>query len=98
MAGTVGAACLPLAFLFWQRNRKIAVLGLFAASTMVVTSRSSGPLMTTAFVVLALILWKVKESMQAIRVAVVLAIVALAVAMNEPVYYIMAKIDFTGKS
>jgi hypothetical protein len=97
-AGTVGAVCLPLAVLFWKRNRKLAVAGLFATGAMVFTSRSSGPLMTTAFVLFGLMLWKLRSQMRLIRWAAVAAVVALDLVMNAPVYYIIAWIDLTGSS
>jgi hypothetical protein len=98
MAGTVGAACLPLALLFWHRNRKLAIWGLAATAVMVITSRSSGPLMTAAAILFALGLWKIKENIQAVRWSIILGVIVLALAMNDPVYYVIAKIDLTGGS
>ena len=43
LAGTVGAVCMPLAVLFWQRNRKLCLLGVLATGLIVVSSSSSGP-------------------------------------------------------
>lgn len=98
LAGTVGAACLPLAILFWKSNRKLALLGLAVTGAMVLTSRSSGPVMTAFFIIFALVLWRFRTYMRMIRWGGVLAILALALVMNAPIYYILDRIDLTGSS
>ena len=98
LAGTVGATCLPLAICFWKSNRKLALLGLAVTGTMVLTSRSSGPVMTAFFVVVALVLWQFRAYMRMIRWGSVLAILTLALVMNAPVYFILDRIDLTGSS
>jgi hypothetical protein len=98
LAGTVGAVCLPLAFLFWKGNRPLALLGLVTTGTMVLTSRSSGPIMTALVACLGLCLWNVRSHLRLIRWAVVLGVMTLALAMNAPVWYILARIDLTGSS
>ena len=98
LAGTVGAVCLPLAILFWKSNRKLALLGLAATGSIVLTSRSSGPVMTAFFTVFGLVLWRFRTYMQLIRWGGLLAILALALVMNAPIYYILDRIDLTGSS
>jgi len=98
LAGTAGAVCLPLALLFWKENRKLAILGIVATLGMVVASASSGPILTTAAVIGGLVLWRVRNSMRQIRIALVLGIIGLALVMSDPVYYVLAKIDLTGSS
>jgi hypothetical protein len=98
LAGTVGAACLPLAVLFWKSNRKLALLGLAVTGSMVLTSRSSGPAMTAIFVVLGLSLWKFRKYMRLIRWSAVLGVLLLAMVMNAPVYFILDRINLTGHS
>jgi hypothetical protein len=98
LAGTVGAVCLPMALLFWRKKRRLALIGLIATGSMVMTSRSSGPIMTCFFALLALAVWKVRHRMRLIRWGAVLAIIALSIVMNAPVYYLLARIDLTGSS
>lgn len=98
LAGTVGAVCLPMAILFWKKNRNLAFLGLITTVTIVIASRSSGPIMTAAFAIFGLGLWKMRSHMRLIRWSAVFAIVALNVVMNAPIYYLLARIDFTGAS
>ncbi|MEI6166055.1 MAG: hypothetical protein WCS52_02570 [bacterium] len=98
LAGTVGAVCLPLALLFWKDNRRLSLLGLVTTGTMVLTSRSSGPIMTALMACLGLSLWKVRAHMRLIRWSAVLAVITLTFAMNAPVCYVLARIDLTGSS
>jgi hypothetical protein len=98
LAGTVGAVCVPLTVLFWQRRRKLALIGLLTTATIVGASRSSGPIMTTLVALACLALWKWRSHMRMIRWGAVAAIVALNFLMNAPVYYLLARIDLTGSS
>ena len=98
LAGTVGAVCIPLAIAFWKKNRKLALVGLLATATIVVCSRSSGPIMTSIFALLGLVLWRARAKMQLVRWTVALGILGLAVVMQAPVYYLIARIDLTGSS
>jgi hypothetical protein len=98
LAGTVGAVCLPLALLFWRKHRRLALLGLITTGAIVWASRSSGPIMTAAVVCFGLGLWHVRTHMRLIRWGAVLGFIALNLAMNAPVYYLLARIDLTGSS
>lgn len=98
LAGTVGAVCMPMAILFWKKNRNLALLGLITTGTIVVTSRSSGPIMTAFIAIIGLALWKWRSYMRLIRWSAVLAIIGLNFLMNAPVYYLLARIDLTGSS
>jgi len=98
LAGTVGGACFPLALLLWNKNRKLALAGVATTAAMVLTSRSSGPVMTLMMGLAGLALWKLKERMRLVRWAGVFVVIALAVVMNAPIYYLLARIDLTGSS
>ncbi len=98
LAGTVGAVCLPVALLFWKSNRKLALLGLAVTGFMVLTSRSSGPMMTAIFIAFGLALWRFRQYMRLIRWGAALAVLVLAMVMNAPVYFILDRIDLTGSS
>jgi hypothetical protein len=98
LAGTAGAVCLPMAVCFWRENRRLALAGLFATLAVVFASGSSGPIMTLFAVVGALWLWTIRARMRAIRWLAVLAIFALNFLMNDPIYFLMARIDITGGS
>ena len=97
-AGTIGAVCLPMALYLWRENRGVALTGLAATIGIVFASGSSGPVMTLLIVVAALLLWRQRHSLRAIRWLTMLAIVALSFVMNDPVLYLLARIDITGGS
>ena len=98
LAGTVGAVCLPLALLFWRKNRKLALAGMAVTVGMVFASLSSGPIMTMLTALAALCLWRVRHTMPLIRTATVIGVIGLSIVMNDPVYYLLARIDLTGSS
>jgi hypothetical protein len=98
LAGTSGAACLPMAVFLWWWDRKLALLGMVATAAIVVASGSSGPAMTALTVVFALSIWKVRRRLRLFCWLAVLLVIGLDIAMNDPVYYLMARIDITGGS
>lgn len=97
-AGTVGAICMPLAILIWENSRKRALLGLAVAGIMVMTSASSGPILAVVAMVAALLIWKIRSKLRMMLWAFVGMLVVLNFVMNDPVYYLLARIDLTGKS
>jgi hypothetical protein len=98
LAGTVGAVCWPLVIPFWKTNRKLAILGFLTCAAIVLSSKSSGPIMTTMFIVGGLAAWRVRQHTRAIRWGALLAIITLHLVMKAPVYYLLARIDLTGSS
>jgi hypothetical protein len=98
LAGTVGAVCLPLAILFWNRNRKLCLGGIVATVLIVVSSSSSGPILTTGFVSIGLAFWKLRERMRLVRWTALIVILGLNMVMSVPVYYLLGRIDLTGNS
>jgi hypothetical protein len=98
LAGSVGAVCLPMAILFWKKNRKLALLGLAAAGSVVVTSRSSGPILTLFFTIMGLACWKFRRYMRQFRWGVLIGIILLNMVMQVPVYYLLDRINLTGHS
>lgn len=98
LAGTVGATCLPLMVLLWQRRRISAVLGSVACVGMVLASASSGPLMSLMLGVGAIGLWKFRRLTRFVVPAMVAAYAGLSLLMSRPPYYILNYIDLTGGS
>ena len=85
LAGTVGAVCWPMALMLWRENCKLALVGLAATGTIVLASSSSGPIMTSAFVLLGFALWRARRHMRLIRWGVVVVIIALDIVLKAPV-------------
>jgi hypothetical protein len=98
MAGSVGAVCFPLAFYMWQQKRMLALVGMAATCAIVYASGSSGPIMTVLAVCFAMALWMIQNHLRLIRWLAVLMVIILAMIMNDPVYYILARINITGGS
>jgi hypothetical protein len=98
LAGTIGGICLPMAIYLWQENRKLALIGLAATGGIVFASGSSGPVMTTFSVLFAMALWKIRSHLRVLRWLTVFFLIVLNFIMNDPVYFLMARIDITGGS
>ncbi|HTY85974.1 MAG TPA: O-antigen ligase family protein [Candidatus Acidoferrum sp.] len=98
LAGTVAAVCMPLAIFVWRESRLVALIGLAATGIMVLTSASSGPILTAAAIIGALGMWKFRSKLRLLLWGVVVMLVALNFIMNDPVYFLLARIDLTGKS
>jgi hypothetical protein len=97
-AGTIGAVCLPMALCYFRRNWKLAVLGIAGTAAMVFSSNSSGPMMTLFAVVVGMASWRVRGYLGPVRWLVVLGLVALDLVMNDPVYFLIARVDLAGGS
>jgi hypothetical protein len=97
-AGSVGAACLPMALFLWRENWKLALVGLASTGAVLVTSRSSGPAVTVLSILGAMLLWKVRDHMRSIRWGTLIALLVLNILMNDPVYFLIGRIDFAGGS
>jgi hypothetical protein len=98
LAGTVGAVCAPLIIGIWARHRRAAVIGLVACLGIIIASTSSGPLMSLFIGVFALTLWKWRRLTRHMRMAAVIGYILLLFVMNDPPYFLMARIDLTGSS
>jgi len=93
LAGTVGAACVPLMLGIWGTNKRVAVVGLITCLTMVVTCASSGPILSLGFALLAVGLWRFRHLMGMIRWGLVLGYIALELIMSRPAYFIIGELS-----
>jgi hypothetical protein len=98
LAGTVGAACLPLMIGIWRRCSTQAKIGLSACVVMVLASNSSGPLMSVIFGIFGLVMWRWRHRTRQMRIAAVVGYVILDLVMKAPAYYLIARVDLTGSS
>ena len=99
LAGTVGAVSLPLMVALWQRrHRMVACSGIVGCALMIVSSRSSGPILTTIVGLGALCAFPFRANLRPLRYLAVLTYVALDLAMQAPAYYLIARFDLTGGS
>ena len=98
LAGTVCAVCLPMSAYLWRQKRIIALIGLSTTWSIIWASASSGPVMTLVSIAGAMALWKFRHCLYAIRSLCILMFIALSLVMNDPVYFLLARIDLTGGS
>ena len=98
LAGSVGAASLPLMLALWRGWRLTAIAGAAACILMVYASASSGPILSAAAAVVALAMWPLRRHMRLIRWSLVAVYVLLEMVMKAPAYFLLARIDLTGSS
>jgi hypothetical protein len=96
LAGLFGAILFPLFLgLWWQRknNRVSTVVGMIAATVIVMASLSSTPLMAYMAGIGALCLWPLRKQMRLLRWGIVLCLVSLHMVMNAPVWALIARMN-----
>jgi hypothetical protein len=100
LAGVFGATIVPLFVRLWstRKDRLVAVAGIVGATTMVITSGSSTPLGAYAAGLVGMWFWPLRKHMRVLRRGLVLLILALALVMKAPVWFLIARIDFVGGS
>ncbi|MCX7727668.1 MAG: O-antigen ligase family protein, partial [Chitinispirillaceae bacterium] len=100
LAGTAGAVSFPFMvyFILTKTSRVIGIIGVISTLAMVVTSNSSGPIMTLFFGIVGLFFWRWRFKMKIVRIFILLTLVGLNFVMKSPVWYLLAKIDLTGSS
>jgi hypothetical protein len=87
-----------MALWLWRSHRLTAMVGVFSCLAIVYASTSSGPVLMVAAVLGGLFLLPWRRIVPTLRVAIVAALLALSAVMNDPVYFIIARIDVTGSS
>ena len=96
LAGTFGATLVPLLIGFWKdkdRRSWLTVLGMIGALITTVASASSGPLLTFIAAVIGFCFWPIRHQMQLFRRGMVLLILALAMVMKAPVWFLIGKVS-----
>ena len=101
LAGTFGGILLPLFVGLWYRDkkdRKLAALGVGAATVMAFAAASSTALAGFLGGIVALCFWRFRRHMRAVRWAIVIVLVSLHLVMKAPVWHLISRIDLTGSS
>jgi hypothetical protein len=100
LAGSLGATLVPLFFWLWKSGhaKKAAIAGIVGSTMMVLSSSSSTPMLAYAAGVLGLSLWPIRKSMQSVRWGIVIVLAGLQLAMNAPVWFVIAHVDLVGGS
>ena len=79
-------------------HRKKALLGWSACLTIVLTSASSGPVLSAAAGLFGVYMWRYRHRMRLARWLALLGYIALDLIMKDPAYFIIARIDLAGGS
>jgi hypothetical protein len=96
MSGTFGATALPLFIGLWAytiQYRRLAAGAIVAATIIVFTSSSSGPLLAYVASVIGLMFWVFRSQMRLIRWGLVFSLMALHLVMKAPVWFLIARIS-----
>ena len=97
-ASSAGGTAMILCVMLRNRYRWVVLSGTAACLLIIVSSASSGPIMTAVAGLFALALWRWRTHMRWIKMSSILAIVALHLVMKAPVWYLLARIDLAGGS
>jgi hypothetical protein len=96
LAGTFAATLFALMvglLLRAGQKKGLAFAGMLAAALATVIAVSSGALLTFVAAVVGFALWPMRFRMQLIRRGVVVVILALALVMKAPVWYLIARLS-----
>jgi hypothetical protein len=98
-AGAFAGVLIPLFLWMWkEKSRLAALIGLCGATAMVVTSYSSTSWLAFMGGFIGLAFWPLRERMRLVRWGLVSMLVALHMVMKAPVWALIARIDLTGSS
>jgi len=95
LAGTVGAVCIPLMVGIWKYHAFSACVGLIACSGMILTSVSSGPIISAISGLFAIVLWRWRHWTKHMLLAAITGYILLELVMKAPAYYLIARINPT---
>jgi hypothetical protein len=97
-AGTFGATLVPLFFWLWKSGKAKmgAAIGLLAATAVALTSVSGTGIMAYIEGILALCLWPIRKQMRSVRWGLVVFLLATALVMKAPLWFLLAHITLVG--
>jgi hypothetical protein len=98
LLGTFAASSLALVVALYRTEKRWCLIGMAACLITVFSSASSGPIVTSASGMMGLFMWRWRTSVGKIRTLVILMFITLHMAMQAPVWYLMARIDLAGGS
>lgn len=93
LLGTMGAsfALLYLAIAAGRSGRAWGIAGVIASSAIVVLSNAGGPATFVALGLAFWALWFVRAHMKKVQIGAALALIGLAIAMRDPIYFLPSK-------
>jgi hypothetical protein len=99
-AGAFGATLIPLFLCLWHKggSRLFATLGIVAALTITITSRTSTAISACLASAIGLGMWAFRDKMSLVRRGLVMIVIGLHLVMKAPVWSLIARIDIVGGS
>ncbi len=102
LAGTFGAACVPLLVGLWLQGKKhqlLAGLGVISAVLITLFAGSSGPVGALLAGIVGCAMWPMRNSMKAVRWGIVVCVLMLQVVMKAPIWFVFARVNvFSGST
>jgi hypothetical protein len=100
LASTFGGTLAPLFIWLWHggKSRTAAAAGVCAAAVITLMGSSSTGVSAFLVGVGALSCWPIRKQMKMVRWGIVAGTLGLAALMKAPVWFILARVDFTGGS
>jgi hypothetical protein len=102
LAGAFSATLFPLMVGLWLQgrpHRTRAALGMVGSLLATYLCNSSGPLMCLITAIMGFAAWPIRNHMYVLRRLCVIIVIALALVMKAPVWYLMTRLDpFGGAS
>jgi hypothetical protein len=98
LAGTVGGGSFLVALAGRHRNYWLGTAGVVACTAIVISSNSSGPLVTLMVALMGLAFWRWRTYLGEIRLIALACLAGLHLIMTAPVWYLMTRVDLTGGS
>jgi hypothetical protein len=98
--GAFGATLIPLFLCRWRKggSRVLAGLGMSAALTITIASRTSTAISACLATAIGMGMWYARDKMRAVRWGLVSVLVSLHLVMKGPVWALLARIDLVGGS
>lgn len=96
LLGTLGGTFLSLYIGLWfarPAERITALAGILLCLGIVGAANSGGPALCVVATVLGWMLWPIRRSMRFVRWTIVVLLVLLAMVMNAPIWYLLARIS-----
>jgi hypothetical protein len=96
LAGTFGVTTLPLFVAMYASkitNRWIYIIGIVSCLVIILTSASSGPLITFIMSLIAFSFWFFRDRMKEVRWGILLSIIGLHIIMKAPIWYTIARVS-----
>lgn len=103
LAGVYGALMIPmmwgvLSSEFGKKSYWMPSMGMAAGFIIMATSNSSTPYIAFLASAFGIFVWHTRKYIPEMKVLFIIMVIALQLAMDSPIWFLMAKIDFVGGS